>query len=379
MQEERSEVAAKQASEKAKSPRVFGQARKPAKMFRAGLYARVSTNDQQTLPMQSRAMREYAARRGWTIAIQVREVGSGAVRRFPPGTIESRCIYLGVGRFSPSRRGSMLFPSSIRSRASVTAAILGLVALLSCQNDVTAPQSSTKVVSGHWTTEALRMPDSAAWALHDTTGAFALTTFTADTSFTVQALLPRARGPKDTLVLSLFTLSLRTTLGFCKADGSGNLSLWDTTTHDAKAAHLLQVLDSLQKKNPATWGSKTDSLAAQIRNLQKLYATLILSGDAVLKGFPAVHPVGIDSLAVIDQILSLAFDKEGDLLVGADPAEADDADCKEPLGDETRVGKRVHERFERLRCVRRGGDVREPMRVQHRRRDDNNAPRGEFG
>ena len=41
-------------------------------MFRAGLYARVSTNDQQTLPMQSRAMREYAARRGWTIALQVR-------------------------------------------------------------------------------------------------------------------------------------------------------------------------------------------------------------------------------------------------------------------------------------------------------------------
>ena len=50
-------------------------------MFRAGLYARVSTNDQQTLAMQSRAMREYAARRGWTIALQVREVGSGAARR----------------------------------------------------------------------------------------------------------------------------------------------------------------------------------------------------------------------------------------------------------------------------------------------------------
>ena len=50
-------------------------------MFRAGLYARVSTNDQQTLPMQSRAMREYAARRGWTITVQVREIGSGAVKR----------------------------------------------------------------------------------------------------------------------------------------------------------------------------------------------------------------------------------------------------------------------------------------------------------
>ena len=53
----------------------------PAKMFRAGLYARVSTDDQQTLAMQIRAMREYAERRGWTVALQVREVNSGAVRR----------------------------------------------------------------------------------------------------------------------------------------------------------------------------------------------------------------------------------------------------------------------------------------------------------
>ena len=66
---------------KAKTGNVFGQRRKPSKMFRAGLYARVSTNDQQTLPMQSRAMREYAARRGWTVAMQVRDVGSGAARR----------------------------------------------------------------------------------------------------------------------------------------------------------------------------------------------------------------------------------------------------------------------------------------------------------
>jgi DNA invertase Pin-like site-specific DNA recombinase len=72
---------AKQTSEKAKSPRVFGQARKPAKMFRAGLYARVSTHDQQTIPLQIRALREYAARRGWSITLQVKEVGSGASER----------------------------------------------------------------------------------------------------------------------------------------------------------------------------------------------------------------------------------------------------------------------------------------------------------
>ncbi len=50
-------------------------------MLRAGLYARVSTLEQQTLPMQMRAMREYAAKRGWVIAMQVKEVGSGALAR----------------------------------------------------------------------------------------------------------------------------------------------------------------------------------------------------------------------------------------------------------------------------------------------------------
>ncbi len=74
-------MAAKRASEKAKSPRVFGQARKPTKMFRAGLYARVSTSGQQTIPLQIRALREYAIRRGWTIALQVKEAGSGASER----------------------------------------------------------------------------------------------------------------------------------------------------------------------------------------------------------------------------------------------------------------------------------------------------------
>ena len=50
-------------------------------MLRAGLYARVSTNDQQTLPMQLRALRDYAARRGLTVTMQVKEVGSGASQR----------------------------------------------------------------------------------------------------------------------------------------------------------------------------------------------------------------------------------------------------------------------------------------------------------
>jgi len=50
-------------------------------MFRVGLYARVSTHDQKTLPLQIRTMKEYAAKRGWAISVQIKEVGSGAAER----------------------------------------------------------------------------------------------------------------------------------------------------------------------------------------------------------------------------------------------------------------------------------------------------------
>jgi len=75
-------MAEKRASGKAKSPKVFGHPPHRAKTpLRAGLYARVSTQDQQTIPMQTHALREYAARRGWTVALQVKEIGSGASER----------------------------------------------------------------------------------------------------------------------------------------------------------------------------------------------------------------------------------------------------------------------------------------------------------
>jgi putative DNA-invertase from lambdoid prophage Rac len=49
--------------------------------LRVALYARVSTHDQQTLPLQIRTMREYAAKRNWIIVTQTKEVGSGASQR----------------------------------------------------------------------------------------------------------------------------------------------------------------------------------------------------------------------------------------------------------------------------------------------------------
>ena len=51
---------------KAEIGRVFGQRTGTGENVSRGLYARVSTNDQQTMPLQMRAMREYAGERGWT-------------------------------------------------------------------------------------------------------------------------------------------------------------------------------------------------------------------------------------------------------------------------------------------------------------------------
>jgi putative DNA-invertase from lambdoid prophage Rac len=65
----------KQAFSQAPSRKVFGHP------LRAGLYARVSTQDQQTLPLQLHAMRDYAAKRGWSLVAQIKEVGSGASQR----------------------------------------------------------------------------------------------------------------------------------------------------------------------------------------------------------------------------------------------------------------------------------------------------------
>jgi DNA invertase Pin-like site-specific DNA recombinase len=51
------------------------------KPLRVGIYARISTHDQQTLPLQVKAMRQYAKRRSWKVVKTVEDVGSGASER----------------------------------------------------------------------------------------------------------------------------------------------------------------------------------------------------------------------------------------------------------------------------------------------------------
>jgi putative DNA-invertase from lambdoid prophage Rac len=49
--------------------------------MKIGCYARVSTHDQQTLPLQRDAMAAYAQQRGWSILVVITEVGSGSRER----------------------------------------------------------------------------------------------------------------------------------------------------------------------------------------------------------------------------------------------------------------------------------------------------------
>lgn len=59
----------------ASSRKVFGQG------VRVALYSRVSTHDQQTLPLQRKMMREHARRRGWKVVFEIDDIASGASQR----------------------------------------------------------------------------------------------------------------------------------------------------------------------------------------------------------------------------------------------------------------------------------------------------------
>ena len=49
--------------------------------MKAVVYARVSTNDQNTIPMQIRKCREYAKSRNWTVSHIIKDIASGAKQR----------------------------------------------------------------------------------------------------------------------------------------------------------------------------------------------------------------------------------------------------------------------------------------------------------
>lgn len=49
--------------------------------MRVAIYTRVSTHEQQTLPMQMKTLRRYCRSRNWKIELEIEDVGSGAKER----------------------------------------------------------------------------------------------------------------------------------------------------------------------------------------------------------------------------------------------------------------------------------------------------------
>jgi putative DNA-invertase from lambdoid prophage Rac len=49
--------------------------------MRVGIYARVSTNEQKTLPLQLETLRKYARQRNWKVVLEIEDVGSGVKDR----------------------------------------------------------------------------------------------------------------------------------------------------------------------------------------------------------------------------------------------------------------------------------------------------------
>lgn len=49
--------------------------------MRVGIYTRVSTHEQQTLPLQLNALRKYARSRKWKVVLEIEDVGSGTKER----------------------------------------------------------------------------------------------------------------------------------------------------------------------------------------------------------------------------------------------------------------------------------------------------------
>jgi putative DNA-invertase from lambdoid prophage Rac len=75
-------MAGKRSLSPASKAKVFGHpSSKSQPSLRVGLYARVSTHDQHTLPLQMEAMRNYVRQRGWTIVSEIKDVGSGSIQR----------------------------------------------------------------------------------------------------------------------------------------------------------------------------------------------------------------------------------------------------------------------------------------------------------
>lgn len=192
--------------------------------------------------------------------------------------------------FVASRR-SLLLPGFL---------LATLVALLSCQqSSSTGPQDNRPfVVAQTSPMDSIRMPDSATWSHKGAIGTFSLNSGMG--SFQLKDSFPEPIV-SDTLVVSLWTLGMRTTITPVTINASGGFVKAGGIDIDSTVVKLLISFDSLRNTDHSQYGSSSDPVAAQILSLQKATATLILSNKRSIRSLPK----GLDSTAVVTQILVL--------------------------------------------------------------------------
>jgi putative DNA-invertase from lambdoid prophage Rac len=108
--------------------------------MRCAIYARVSTTGQQSVPAQLHAMRDYAARRGWRVAQEVAEVGSGAKARPKREALmaAARAREIDVVVVAKLDRWGRSLPDLVNTMQELTALGVGFVSL-SDSLDLTTP------------------------------------------------------------------------------------------------------------------------------------------------------------------------------------------------------------------------------------------------
>ncbi|MCB9495802.1 MAG: hypothetical protein H6686_02840 [Fibrobacteria bacterium] len=176
--------------------------------------------------------------------------------------------------------------------------------ILSCQQDVpTKPQENNGpfVVSQTSIIDSSRMPDSVSWTHKGKSGTFSLT-INGQQSFQIKDSFPQSLA-SDTLVISLWTLGLRTTVvpSIVKSNG-GFTPIASKHAVDSSAVKLLQSFDSLRNLDHASFGYVTDPVPSQILSLQKAIAVLVYSRKLSL----AALPPGVDSGEVLTRVILIA-------------------------------------------------------------------------
>lgn len=199
--------------------------------------------------------------------------------------------------------------------------LLGGVFFSSCQ---TSDSSSSDPATRYYDLKdtSLIFAETATWKVGKDSGSATLGPFNPTDSTKHVTITMAAPLGKNAVDLSLWALGVRTTVITLIAEGDEGLAKKGEPFRDQLARNLLSLLKRRYKLDSTQFSFTKQGLI-------DLYAReLIENVDTSLSGFPARRPVGIDSAAVVDALLSYQASKKvvfaslGKSFFGVDSASA---------------------------------------------------------